>query len=48
MTSGHILFIPAVAIVLAGLAFNMVGEQLSDSIGGRKAVSRRRTAAASP
>ena len=37
---------PAVAIVLAGLAFNMVGEQLADSIGGRRAVSKRRTAAA--
>ena len=37
---------PAVAIVLAGLAFNMVGERLADSIGGRQGVSRRRTEAA--
>jgi len=28
---------PAVAIVLAGLTFNMLGERLSDAIGGRRA-----------
>ena len=34
---------PAVAIVLAGLTFNMVGERLSDLIGGRARRPRRRS-----
>ncbi|SDS56199.1 dipeptide/oligopeptide/nickel ABC transporter permease/ATP-binding protein [Microlunatus soli] len=37
---------PAIAIVLAGITFNLAGEQLSDVLGGREAAARTVTAEA--